>query len=117
MAGPFLMARPRRELGTPRFSVIHAHARGRERRHAVDPGRAPADTPSLLRLVLERNAEAHAECLGHTVLTDGDVLFDDLRDTQIAETLAGSDDRRSRRVLPRVAASADNLDDLVDAPI
>ena len=41
LAGPYPMARPRLELGTPRFSVSHAHAR-----RAGEGGRISADTGS-----------------------------------------------------------------------
>src|SRR5215207_483016 len=65
-------------------------------------------------LVFERHLQLGAEQLDLTVL-ELHVLRRDLGDTQVAERLRRTLDGGPRRLLPRLAARADELDDLVDA--
>jgi hypothetical protein len=70
-----------RGRGLRRTPTTIAPSWGRGHRYAGDPAPSLAGGPALVGVVLERNAEAYPECFGQTVVTDCDVLLDDLRDT------------------------------------
>src|SRR4051794_12972523 len=65
-------------------------------------------------LVFERHLQLGAEQLDLAVL-ELHVLRRDLSDAEVAEGLRRALDRGPRRLLPRLAARADKLDDFVDA--
>src|SRR5215207_11670283 len=89
---------------------------GCRRRH---DGAAPRFPRLWLRsvaafLVFERHLQLGAEQLDLAVL-ELHVLRRDLGDAQVAERLRRALDRGPRRLLPRLTARADKLDDFVDA--
>src|SRR5208282_4306830 len=77
-------------------------------------GRGPVRAASVLAFILEGHLELGAEGFD-LALFDHQILLENLRHPEVPQTEGGALDRGFRRLLPGIAARADQLDHFINA--